>query len=132
MSSTTSSFDFEKTMKRILAEYRAEVVGAATEIVPQVGREAAKRLRTQSATPRRTGKYAKGWAFKAETKRLKVIGHVYGKSGTYQIAHLLEYGHATRNGGRGADARPHIKDVEEWANDEAVERIIKKLSGGLI
>lgn len=132
MSSTTSSFDFEKTVKQLLKNYRGEVIDAVTEVVPQVGREAAKRLRSQSATPRRTGKYAKGWAFKAEKKRLKVIGYVYGKSGTYQIAHLLEYGHATRNGGRGADARPHIKDVEEWANDEAINRIIEKLSGGQI
>ena len=46
---------------------------------------------------------------------------------TYRLTHLLEYGHATRNGGR-TRAFPHIKNVESWCKTEfvkGVEEILK-------
>lgn len=46
---------------------------------------------------------------------------------TYRLTHLLEFGHATRNGKR-TSTFPHIKDVEEWCVKtylEGVERILK-------
>jgi hypothetical protein len=52
---------------------------------------------------------------------------VYGKTGTYQLAHLLENGHARRGGGRNVDAIVHIKPVEEWAIKEVEARIREKV-----
>lgn len=129
MSSTTSSFDFEKAVAKLLKDYRGEVIEATTDIVPEVGREAAKKLRSQSATPRRRGVYAKGWAFKSEKSRLKVLGRVYGQKPTYRLAHLLERPHMMRNGHR-SEPQIHIQPVEEWANDELIDRVIRRLSGG--
>jgi len=46
----------------------------------------------------------------------------------YQIAHLLEHGHAKRGGGRVA-ARPHIAAAEEKGIRDLEDRIKEGLSG---
>ncbi len=74
--------------------------------------------------PKRTGKYAKSWT----TKKVKENSHsleitVHSKD-RYQIAHLLEKGHAKRGGGRVA-AIPHIAPAEENGAD-LLESLIEK------
>lgn len=74
--------------------------------------------------PKRTGDYAKSWA----TKKVKENSHkleitVHSKN-RYQLAHLLEKGHAKRNGGR-VNGKPHIAPAEENGAD-LLESLIKK------
>ena len=121
-----AEFDLEKAVSDILAEYSVDVSKAAETAITAVAKEATKKLK-QSA-PRRTGKYAKGWASKVEKGALTVEATVYGKTGTYQLAHLLEHGHARRGGGRNVDGIVHIKPVEEWAVKEVEQRIREKVS----
>ena len=120
-----AEFDLEKAVSDILAEYSVDVSKAAETAITEVAKEATKKLK-QSA-PRRTGKYAKGWASKVEKGALTVEATVYGKTGTYQLAHLLENGHAKRGGGRTAPI-VHIKPVEKWAVKEVEQRIREKVS----
>ena len=44
----------------------------------------------------------------------------------YQLTHLLEFGHAKRNGGR-VPAEEHIKAVEEKAQKEFEEAIKREI-----
>ena len=120
-----AEFDLEKAVSDILAEYSVDVSKAAETAITEVAKEATKKLK-QSA-PRRTGKYAKGWASKVEKGALTVEATVYGKTGTYQLAHLLEHGHARRGGGRNVDGIVHIAPVEEWAVSEVQKRIKEQL-----
>ena len=119
-----AEFDLQKAVSDILAEYSVDVSKAAETAITAVAKEATKKLK-QSA-PRRTGKYAKGWTSKVDKGFMTVEAVVYGKTGTYQLAHLLENGHAKRGGGRTAPV-VHIAPVEEWAVSEVQKRIKEQL-----
>ena len=119
-----ADFDIEKAVKDILQDYSVEVAKAAEEAITEVTKEATKKLKQTSPGK---GRYAKGWTSKVEKTAVAVDAVVYGKTGTYQIAHLLEHGHARRGGGRNVDAIVHIKPVEEWAVKEVETRIREKV-----
>ena len=121
----SSKFDFREVVQKYLEEQRWEVIEAMSEAIDEVAKEAVKKLK--AASPRgKTQKYYKGWTYKIEKGRLSHGSIVYGKTGTYQLAHLLEYGHAKKGGGR-TNEYEHIKPVEEWAIDEVVDRTITKV-----
>ena len=98
----------------VLEEYSEEVERKSGECVRKIAQQGAKTLRNVS--PRKSGDYASGWTYKVKEKRLGAEGVIHNKNSP-GLAHLLEYGHATRNGtGRIFDdtpAHPHIKKVEE-------------------
>lgn len=95
---------------KCLNEYKDGVNSQLKKAVCKAGNTVKKNI-FQNA-PKRTGAYAKSWSVKKikETKNsLSVTVHSKNR---YQIAHLLEFGHAKRNGGR-VEARPHIAKAEE-------------------
>lgn len=127
----SSKMNFRDTVDDILRNgYYPEVCQACFEVIPKVAKEAVKRLKADSPKGKNK-KYAKGWASKVDKTRVSVGATVYGKTGTYQLAHLLEYGHVTRNGtGRvfaPTPAHPHIEAVNDWATDKAYNDIMDKL-----
>lgn len=98
----------------------AEVKKAVCKTANSVKREV-----SQNA-PKRTGQYAKSWKPRVtgeSSHNLKVT--VY--AGKYQIAHLLENGHAKRGGGR-VEGIPHIAPAEENGEKLLQELIRKALS----
>ncbi len=103
-----------------LTEYSDEITETIKNAVEEVSKSAVEELKKTS--PTRTGAYAKDWAAKKayEDTRSK-RKTVYNKK-HYQLTHLLEFGHAKRNGGRVA-AVPHIKAVEEKVAQEFEEAI---------
>lgn len=74
--------------------------------------------------PKRTGKYAKSWTAKKTKENSHSLEMTIHSKERYQIAHLLEKGHAKRNGGRVA-AIPHIAPAEENGAD-LLESLIRK------
>lgn len=62
--------------------------------------------------PKRTGKYAASWTTKKTKENSHSIEMTVHSKDRYQLAHLLEKGHAKRGGGRVA-GRPHIAPAEE-------------------
>ena len=124
----SSKMNFAEVVQdMLLKQYYPNVVETTTEVIDEVSKEAVKKLK-QGSPKGAKGKYAKGWTRKVETGRLTVGATVYGKHGTYQLAHLLEHGHAKRGGGR-TESLVHIAPVEQWAIDEAYERIMHRLEG---
>ncbi len=108
----------------ILEEYAEDAEEVINEVIPKVAKDAAKQLRNNS--PRQDGGYARGWKTKTEKTRMGVTGIVYNKD--YPgLVHLLEFGHAKRNGGR-TRAFPHVAPVNDWAEQEVVQRIEEALS----
>lgn len=128
MIQSSNKFNFQEIGDMLKNEYFPEVVRATTEVVPKVAREAAKKLR-QSSPRGQTGDYARNWKSKVEKGRIRVIATVYGEKPTYRLAHLLEFGHASRGGGRSVQAIEHIAPVEEWAINEAYDQIMDRIEG---
>lgn len=115
-----------KTIMEGLQEY-ADV---ASEDVKTAVRKAGKNVKAEISAnaPKRTGAYAKSWAVKTEKETAHSLEVVVHSKNRYQIAHLLEHGHAKRGGGRVAGI-PHITPAEEKAVKQLEEDIVKKLGG---
>lgn len=83
-------------------------------------------------TPTGTGKYAKAWT-QSRNPYLKGSGE-YGKvmhvkAPHYRLTHLLEYGHASRSGGR-VSAQPHIQPAAEQAIKEFEAELFRDIQKG--
>lgn len=77
-----------------------------------------------SNAPKRTGKYGKSWTTTKTEEKSHTLKMIVHSKDRYQIAHLLENGHALRGGGR-AKAHPHIAQAEKHGN-ETLEALIKQ------
>jgi hypothetical protein len=127
MSKKVSIDQLEDAIMQELEEYAS----LASDELKDAVRKTAKDVRTdiQDSAPVRTGKYKKSWSVKKVNETSSNIDLVVHSRNRYQIAHLLEHGHAKRNGGRVA-ARPHIAPAEQKGNEELEKLIKQKLKGG--
>jgi len=119
MSSINSMAD---DLRRILNEYSTL---ASTEMKDAVKTAAdSAKGEIESDAPRRTGKYAKSWAVKKTKEKTNAIEFTVHSKNQYQLTHLLEFGHALRNGGR-TQGVSHIAPAETNA-EKTLEYEIKK------
>lgn len=112
--------NLENEIANALKEFTTEVEEGLEKSKEKRTKEGAKTLK--SSSPKKTGKYSRGW-------RAKRVGKswVVHNSTHYQLTHLLEKGHAKVGGGRVAP-RVHIAPVEEMMIKEYekdVEKVIK-------
>lgn len=106
------------------AELAAEDVKAA---VKNAGDTVKKEI--QKNAPVRTGAYRKSWAvknLKETSNRLTLTVHSRNR---YYLAHLLEFGHAKRGGGR-VSGKAHIAPAEEKGIRQLEEEIERSLGRG--
>ena len=116
--------DLTKQITDAMMQYTGAVSEEIETALKSVGKEASNRLRATS--PKRSGKYRKGWTVSAERKNGEISVTVHNK--TYRLTHLLEHGHKTRSGGRASEI-PHIAPVEAWAEQEAMKAVEKVVKG---
>ena len=124
MSKTVKPEGLEKAIKDYLENYTEDIQEDVEITANEIGKEAREELRQTS--PRRTGDYAKGWAVSKDRKKRNLyLVKVWNKT-NYQLTHLLEFGHAKRNGGR-TTAIPHIRPVEEKYKTQFEKELINKI-----
>ena len=103
-------------MAHVIMEGLQEYADLATDdmkaAVKKAGNEAKKDI--QANAPVKTGAYKKSWAVKTTKETSNAMEVVVHSTNRYQLAHLLEFGHAKRNGGR-TRAFPHIAPAEQRA-----------------
>ena len=129
--------NLDSAIKNILNEYGDEVYKVLGTAVKEVSDEAVRKLeQVNHFAPGRnpSGAYSRDWTATDEKTGRLTQKRVVHNVDHYRLAHLLEKGHVSRNGtgrtfGR-VQAYPHIKPVEEWAQEELpkrVEQLIKTL-----
>ena len=111
-------------ISNILDEYSIEIQEGITKAAEDVANAGAKELKAKS--PKRTGKYSKGWRVNKRSGRGFVHTTIYNAT-NWQLTHLLEKPHLLRNGKK---SKPivHIEPVEEKCIknfQKEVEHIIK-------
>ena len=112
-------------ISEVLSEYSDEVAEKVKEVIDNVANETNNVIKSHITFNEITGKYIKHFKIKKmyEDKfNKRVAWHV--ASPEYRLTHLLEYGHAKRNGGR-TRAFPHIRYGEEFAKQN-LEKEIKE------
>ena len=110
MSKNVKPENLAQAVKNYLENYAEDISEEVEQTSDKVGKEARDELKQTS--PKRTGKYAKGWTVKKDRKNKNYYTVKVWNKTDYQLTHLLEFGHATRNGSR-TKPIPHIRPVEE-------------------
>lgn len=89
-------------MADAIAQSMAEFADLSSEVMKECVTETSKSVKKeiQENAPVRTGKYKKSWAAKKVKENANSLTMVVHSRDRYQIAHLLEHGHAKRGGGR--------------------------------
>lgn len=110
-----------------LTEYKDLATADMKTAVRKAGRTAKQDI--QANAPKKTGAYSKSWTVKTTKETSESLELTVCSPKKYQLAHLLEHGHAKRGGGRVA-ARPHIAQAEGNAI-EILETEIARALGGM-
>lgn len=106
-----AEFDITDQINAVLKQYTGDVMDAVDKAVDVCSKGILKEIRDES--PRRTGRYAKGWRCKIINQgRGKRSARVYNET-DYQLTHLLEKPHRKRGGKGQTDPHPHIAPAEE-------------------
>lgn len=109
-------------MREVMDEVSEAYQKGVSKAVTKVAKDSATKLK--SSSPKRTGKYARGWSVKKDGDKSATV---YNKTAP-SLTHLLENGHVIRNKkgtyGR-APAHKHIAPVEQWAITEFENELMR-------
>lgn len=117
--------DLSKVIQQELENYQKLTNEQIKETVREVGKETKKRI--AETAPKKSKKYSKSWSVKVMKETSHSMNVVVHSRNRYQLTHLLEFGHAKRDGGR-TKAYPHIAQAEQEAV-ESFENKVKEILG---
>ncbi len=93
-----------------LDDYAKLITEDMKKAVKKAGTSVKKEI--QANAPKDSGAYAKSWSVKNMKENSHALELTVYSRNRYQLAHLLEFGHAKRGGGR-VPGRAHIALAEE-------------------
>lgn len=125
--SSVNTDDLASAIVGELEKYSDEVDEIMQDEIDKLSNEIKLDLSNDKNIPKRTGKYAKSFYVKKIAKGNGYKRNVVANK-KYQLTHLLEYPHATRNGGS-TRAFPHWKYAQKKA-ETLPNRIERRLNNG--
>lgn len=127
MSITIKSEQLRDAVMEALSDYRDEVNEGVRKAIQKQANEDVRELK--AASPKKTGKYAAGWAKKVVENNVSAYDVVVYNKEKPGLTHLLENGHAKVNGGF-VPGIQHIKPVEEESNEKLLEKVEEIIKNG--
>lgn len=116
----------------IAASLNAYVTATETQVeeaVAKVGKDTAKVVATAGTYKDGPGGYRDSITFeKLKGKKHVATGVVHAGKEHYRLTHLLEHGHALKNGDR-TNAFPHFEPGERYAEEQLIKELEQKLGG---
>lgn len=112
-------------------DYLNDYADTSAEDVKKAVKDAGKTVQKEieMSAPKDTGDYGKSWSVKNVKETVNSLEVSVHSKGKYQMAHLLEFGHAKRNGGR-VNGKVHIATAEELGIKQLQEQIERCLKNG--
>jgi len=110
---------------KILEEYQDDVKQNLDQITKQIAQKGQQALKNESKSKFKGDRYWKGWKVDLQVGRLDTKATIYNAS-LPGLPHLLEKGHAKRNGGR-VEGTVHIAPIEEKLVAEFEKQVRSKL-----
>lgn len=127
MANSISADAMASTIAGILEDYEQDVSEAIEKTSKEVAKQVVRELK-QGGGYQGGKKFNAGWTSKTEKTRLETVTHVYNKS--YPgLAHLLEFGHARRGGGRNTTAFNFISPINDTVADKFAEDFAQNIGG---
>ncbi len=123
MSRTVSIGEMADAIMEDLQEY-ADAASIDVKAAVRKSANTVKRQIGEKAPVGKTGRYAKSWRVKTTEENSQKLVQTVHSPKRYMLAHLLEKGHAKRNGVR-TRAIPHIAPAEQ-AGIEELESLIRR------
>ena len=124
--STVSVDDLASAINEALQEYRDIAAEDMKRVINDAGKTIRKEIKARA--PKESGQYAKSWRVKKIHEDSQTVELMVYSPKRYFLTHLLEHGHAKRNGGR-VSARPHIAPAEEVGEEKLMKDLEKALAG---
>ena len=111
----------EANISKIYADYEKGILLTAEDVTKKIGQKGATAVRQESKANGwgENTKYDSGWKAKFTKERLGYKTQIHNAN-VPGLPHLLENGHAKRNGGR-VNGKIHIKPIEDKLNEEYFE-----------
>ena len=121
--STIQPSELKAAIDKILDEY---IDGMDDIVIEQTDKLIAQaKAEVKTLSPKDTGVYAKSWGIKTIKGSRYYCKKIYNKE-KGPLAHLLEWGHATKNGGH-TKAQPHVTTVELKYKEQFLENLEKEI-----
>ena len=113
-----SKVKIEDLAREIMKEMAA-YADLTTDEMKRAVQRAAKTVKDEASAraPKKTGKYSKSFATTKTKETSLALEYVVWSPSDYRRVHLLEYGHAKRNGGR-TRAFPHMEPAERIGKEQ--------------
>ena len=118
-------------MADAISEALEEYANLATEDMKKAVKRAGRKVRKEikENAPRDDGDYADSWRVKTVKENANALSLTVHSKDRYCFAHLLEFGHAKRGGGR-VQGQEHIGPAEELAVRQLTKEIERSLKNG--
>ena len=118
-------------MAEAIMEGLQEYADLAADEMKKAVKKSANTVKTEigANAPVKSGRYARSWRTKTTKEDANSLEITVYSPSRYMLAHLLEHGHAMRNGGRVA-AKVHIAPAEQDGIEQLETEIGRTLRNG--